>query len=81
MQSTRSATRPRTVLEKQPYLLQYGAGISIFSPYLTSLQLCKVYHKRVPVRLISLYPPSAAPPRLSRELPPRRRARSSGSAR
>ena len=41
--------RPRTVAEKQPYLLGYSAAISVFSPLATALQLCKVYSKSVPM--------------------------------
>lgn len=43
------ATRPRTLAEKQPFLLSYAAGISIFSPSATAWQLCRVYSKAVPV--------------------------------
>ena len=39
--------RPRTVLEKQPYLFGYSFGISIFSPTATAYQLCKVYKKPI----------------------------------
>ncbi len=40
--------RPRTLPEKQPFLLGYSFGISIFSPSMTAYQLCKVYKKAVP---------------------------------
>lgn len=33
--------RPRTVPEKQPYLLGYSAATSVFSPLATAIQLCK----------------------------------------
>lgn len=47
--------RPRTLIEKQPYLIGYGFGISLISPTLTAYQLCKLYNKPVsPVRLASL---------------------------
>ena len=47
--------RPRTVGEKQPYLLGYSAAISVFSPCATAFQLCKVYSKAVPLpRLAAL---------------------------
>ena len=36
-------TRPKTLAEKQPYLLGYAAGISVISPAATAWQLCKVY--------------------------------------
>lgn len=34
--------RPRTFLEMQPYMIAYGAGISVFSPYASIYQLCKL---------------------------------------
>lgn len=34
--------RPKTLLEKQPYFLAYGAAISLFSPYASIYQLCKL---------------------------------------
>jgi hypothetical protein len=34
--------RPKTLLEKQPYIMAYGAGISLFSPYASIYQLCKL---------------------------------------
>jgi hypothetical protein len=34
--------RPKTLLEKQPYFVAYGAGISLFSPYASVYQLCKL---------------------------------------
>ena len=43
------ATRPRTLSEKQPFLLSYSAGISVFSPCATAWQLCRVYNKKVPL--------------------------------
>lgn len=36
--------RPRTFLEKQPFILGYGAAISIVSPAATAYQLCKLYN-------------------------------------
>jgi hypothetical protein len=36
-------TRPRTTLERQPYLLGYGAAISLVSPAATAYQLCRLY--------------------------------------
>lgn len=41
-------TRPKTLLEKQPYLAAYGFFISVFSPSLTAYQLCKLYKKTMP---------------------------------
>jgi len=38
--------RPRTFLERQPYILVYGAIISLFSPAATAYQLCCLYHIR-----------------------------------
>jgi len=54
-------TRSRTLWEKQPYMLAYGAAISIFSPTATAYQLCKLYKIRPAtsqlVRLsISIFP-------------------------
>lgn len=44
--------RPRTLQEKQPFLLGYSLCISVFSPSMTAFQLCKVYKKAVsPLRL------------------------------
>lgn len=40
--------RQRTLQEKQPFLLGYSFGISLFSPAMTAYQLCKVYSKAVP---------------------------------
>jgi len=37
-------------LRIQPYLLAYGAAISVFSPYASAHQLCKLYRKPVPAR-------------------------------
>ena len=34
--------RPLTLVEKQPYLFAYGAGISVFSPYASIYQLVKL---------------------------------------
>jgi hypothetical protein len=36
-------TRPRTILERQPYLFVYGAAISLVSPAATAYQLCRLY--------------------------------------
>lgn len=55
MESQIPRFRPRTLAEKQPYLLGYGIGISLLSPTLTAYQLCKLYNKPVsPMRLATL---------------------------
>lgn len=41
--STTAKTRPRTFLEKQPYIVTYGAAISLVSPAATAYQLCRLY--------------------------------------
>jgi hypothetical protein len=38
-----SKTRPRTFSEKQPYIIAYGAAISLVSPAATAYQLCRLY--------------------------------------
>jgi hypothetical protein len=37
-------TRPKSFLEKQPYIVSYGAAISLFSPVGTAYQLSRLYH-------------------------------------
>jgi hypothetical protein len=39
----KTTTRPRTTLERQPYLFGYGAAISLVSPAATAYQLCRLY--------------------------------------
>jgi len=34
--------RPKSLTERQPYFLAYGAGISLFSPYASIYQLCRL---------------------------------------
>lgn len=34
--------RPKTILEKQPYIVAYGAGISVFSPYASIYQMVRL---------------------------------------
>lgn len=48
--------RKKTLLEKQPYFIAYGAGISVFSPYASCYQLCKLNPQVVAThsRMISL---------------------------
>ena len=53
--STASTTRPRTWLERQPYLFGYGAAISLVSPAATAYQLCRLYHmSHSPLQLLGL---------------------------
>ena len=40
--------RPRTFLEKQPYITGYGTALSLVSPALTGYQLCKLYKVQKP---------------------------------
>lgn len=55
MAATSGATRPRSLYEKQPFLLAYSGVISVFSPTLTAWQLCRVYSKQIPItRLATL---------------------------
>lgn len=42
--------RPKTLVEKQPYFVAYGAGISVFSPYASLYQLCKLNPEVVTTR-------------------------------
>uniref|UniRef100_A0A6U5LMT7 ADP,ATP carrier protein n=1 Tax=Corethron hystrix TaxID=216773 RepID=A0A6U5LMT7_9STRA len=46
MSSTKTAMRPRTTAERQPYIFAYGAAISIFSPAASAYQLCRLYNVR-----------------------------------
>ena len=47
--------RPRTWVERQPYLIGYGAAISLVSPAATAYQLCRLYHiTKSPVELWKL---------------------------
>ena len=46
-------TRPRSLVEKQPFLLAYSSVISVFSPTLTAWQLCRVYSKQVPIQRLA----------------------------
>jgi hypothetical protein len=48
-------TRPKTFLEKQPYIIGYGAAISLVSPAATAYQLCRLYNVRAaPVQLLTM---------------------------
>lgn len=42
-----STFRQRTFNERQPYLFAYGLGISIFAPFASAWQLCKLY--KIPI--------------------------------
>ena len=49
-------TRPRTFLEKQPYIFGYGAAISLVSPAATAYQLCRLYKltTKSPLQLLGM---------------------------
>ena len=50
-----TSTRPRTWMERQPYLIGYGAAISLVSPAATAYQLCRLYHvSKSPWQLLGL---------------------------
>lgn len=51
-------TRPRTFWEKQPYIVGYGAIISLVSPAATAYQLCKLY--KLPIGATQLFGMSMA---------------------
>jgi hypothetical protein len=57
--------RPRTFLEKQPYIVGYGTALSLVSPALTGYQLCRLYKiQKPPTQLLrvalSIFPHQAA---------------------
>jgi hypothetical protein len=57
--------RPRTFLEKQPYIVGYGTMLSLVSPALTGYQLCRLYKIQKPssqiLRLaLGIFPHQAA---------------------
>jgi len=50
-----SKTRPRTVIERQPYIFAYGAAISLVSPAATAYQLCRLYGiTKSPLQLLGM---------------------------
>jgi len=55
-QETHQTTRPRTFLEKQPYIFGYGAAISLVSPAATAYQLCRLYKltTKSPLQLLGM---------------------------
>jgi len=53
--SVRPTTRPRTFMERQPYILGYGATISLISPAATAYQLCRLYNvTKSPLQLLTM---------------------------
>lgn len=47
--------RPKTFLEKQPYILSYGTALATVSPALTGYQLCRLYKiQKPPSQLLRL---------------------------
>jgi hypothetical protein len=53
--TTTPTTRPKTFLEKQPYIFGYGAAISLVSPAATAYQLCRLYNVRTaPMQLLTM---------------------------
>lgn len=47
--------RPKTFLEKQPYILGYGTALAMVSPALTGYQLCRLYKiQKPPSQLLRL---------------------------
>jgi hypothetical protein len=47
--------RPRTLLEKQPYIVGYGTTLSFVSPVFTGYQLCRLYKiQKPPAQLVRL---------------------------
>ena len=47
--------RPRTFLEKQPYILGYGTALATVSPALTGYQLCRLYKiQKPPAQILRL---------------------------